>query len=37
MKAIDRAHLNTVRQFAFDTAFDNHKSHGPASNSKMGS
>jgi hypothetical protein len=37
MKAIDRAHLDAVRQFALDTAIANNKGHGFGSNSKMGS
>jgi hypothetical protein len=37
MKAIDRAHLDAVCQFALDTAIANNKSHSFGSNLKMGS
>ena len=36
MKAIHRAHLDAVRQFALNTAFKNNKGHESGSNSKNG-
>lgn len=37
MKAINRADLDAVRQFALDTAFNHNKRHESGSDSEMGS
>ena len=37
MKAIDRAHLDAVRQLALNTAFNDNKCHRAGSNPQMGS